>query len=356
MSPFLLHSKTHFARAKNDLRKALIAAGLVLPENFNSANCVAFMLGHENFDAHNRAVNKAVSEGREPPSRDEEISHDERKARFGFQTKRLGQFLEKHNLQMENLRAFVERLQITAGHRHHPPLNADDIAADRKDGFFVSALELVQDLKRTAQLPSKAQLNTIRRGVLCALQSEEFPAKLLPIEVGELAVALANHMPGPSLDAALELFDLLVEVCFWPGGAHAAQVLLKRFDKDGEGSTLKRAIELTAMVDGALAAGEPVFQTATGWIDFYLTKAALLERRGAPGDTEIMFSCWREAGGWGSPQGMTEYGRYCERTGRRMDLSEALPPLPQSAVDSINAWMFAPEEEPAPCEPSKGAA
>lgn len=356
MSTFVFHSDTHFDRVLKDLSKAFEDADITLPANFHAANCLAFMLGHVDDFAYAKAVRKALSEHCPPPLRDEHVSITERQSRFKFQSKRLTQHLLQFNVRLDNARAFVEVLQATGGHRHHSPLNAEEIASDAKDRFFVRALDVVLNLKKSKLLPSEEDFQTIRRGVLCALQSKAVQAQLLPLDVGELAVSLANtELPHKSA-AASELFDILAESRFWVGVAHAAQNLLRRLEEDEDGRMLKRALNLTGRVDAALAAGEEVFQTKDGLVDFWMTKAALLERRGAPGDEEVMLSYWREVGRLGRNQGVNAYMRYCEDNNRVVMLSDFLPPLPQFAVDAMNAWMNAPDkDDPHDDEPSARA-
>lgn len=274
----LISSHQLFTRTSKRLKRVLpsyLDANDPFPHEVNFKDATAFVLGHENFHAHNKAVSQA--NGKITP-RDEDLTRVQLCERRDEQAHRLAAFLATFGVQID-CKSLIDEWRPTSVRPLRPTLTTDDIANKRNNGVPQKALQNLVRFAESGEIPSPDELVLIYNALRC---STGLAKEWLSGHIGPIAADLANMKTGEAARVGFELLEMLVETGFTFAQAQLAQLV---FNGWGTTKDMRRARALCEKTDKALADGEIIFTLNVSEIDFLVLKYKIWSATGTPEDS-----------------------------------------------------------------------
>ncbi|MCV2366590.1 hypothetical protein LNV07_00540 [Paucibacter oligotrophus] len=272
-----------------------------VPEPFNYKDATAYALGHNDLRAL-RASAQAANEG---SPWDEQCTEAERTGRRSFLATRLTEYARRFDVQVEDMEGLIDQWQPTASRAQHPAFSIDEIERMRAAGIPQQAFELLVHYEDSGEEPTAEDLDLFRRGIK---SSEAAGNTALTLYMGPLAVRLVNQKTGQAAQLGVALLELLSE---------ASEILFPKVQlaialKNGWGvaQNLERARSLCRLIRQTLTAGEDVFSSDVGHVEFLMLQGKLHGHSSLLQERKLAFQSFREAADLGSGQAALMVAHY----------------------------------------------
>lgn len=290
----VITSSTLFRRTAKRLEQLLpsyLAAHDASKSDINFKDATAYVLGHANFHAHNKAVSQADGDG---TPRDENLTSDQLRVRRVEQACRLEEYMADCGVQLTDNHALISEWQPTAARPQRQTLTVDRIEQLREAEFPQKALEALLRYERTGDIPTQEDLDLFYKGLK---SSTGFTKQAIPLWIGPLAVSMANKKTGASARVGFVLLEMLSETRFTLAKVQLAQLLVNGW---GTSTDLVRARALCEYTDKELAKGEHVFDLPASHIDFLMLKNKIWSTSRSSEDRLHALECLKQAADMGS--------------------------------------------------------
>lgn len=290
----VIASSTLFGRTAKRLEQLLpsyLAANDASKCDINFKDATAYVLGHANFRAHNKAVRQADGKG---TPRDEDLTSDQLRERRIEQAHRLEEYMADCGAPLTDNHELIGEWQPTAARPQRQAITVDGIEQLREADFPQKALEALLRYERTGDVPTQADLDLFYKGLK---SSTGFTKRAIPLWIGPLAVSMANKKTGEPARVGFALLEMLSETRFTFAKVQLAQLLVNGW---GTSTDLVRARALCEYTDKALTKGEHVFDLPASHIDFLMLKNKIWSTSPSSEDRLHALECLKQAAAIGS--------------------------------------------------------
>lgn len=299
---FTLKSETLLKLRAKRLRELLQEiVSTPVPQSFNFKDATAFVLGYDDF----RVWRASTHSANEASPWDEQCTEAERTARKGFLASRLTDYALRFDVQVEDMEGLIDKWQPTASRAQHPAFSLDEIEGMRVAGIPQRAFELLVHFEDSGEEPTAEALYLFRRGIKSC---EAAGNTALTLYMGPLAVRLVNQKSGQAAQFGVALLELLSEASniLFPK-VHLAIALQHGL---GVAQNLERAKSLCNLIRKSHTAGEDVFSSDAGHVEFLMLQGKLHGHSSLLQERQLAFQSFREAADLGSGQAALMVAQY----------------------------------------------